>query len=132
MYSAVHGAIGVSIVVATYALTGNETIAMAFGGVLAFLSHDPTDRLGEKGLGKDSWKYELPTFVIAMLGGLFTGHFWMFWIGFTAANLMDIWDKKMYLSIIFPSKFKSSHDFPCHRRKSDVQFTLKQTRRSKS
>tara|TARA_B110000285_G_C14961178_1_gene531768 strand:- start:465 stop:914 length:450 start_codon:yes stop_codon:yes gene_type:complete len=127
MYSAVHGAIGVAIVTATFAITGNEVLSMAVGGFLAFLSHDPTDLLGEKGLGNGVFKYEIPAFIIMLLGGWLTGHLLLFYIGYTAANLMDLWDKKVYLSVFFPKKFPVRHDFPCHRRSPLINFSLKQT-----
>lgn len=130
MYSAVHGAIGVAVVGVTYLFTQNEVIAMTVGSILAFLAHDPTDRLGEKGYGniKSTLFYEIPPYLIMLLGGWLSGFFWLFLIGYIAGNGIDLIDKKMYLSVFNPKKYPVTYHFKCHRRKPNFQLTLKQTK----
>ena len=132
MYSNFHGSIGVAIVTTTYLITKDEVMAMAIGGFLSFLAHDPTDRLGEHNLGKYFLLYEIFPFIIAMAIGWYSGFFWMFFVGYFTGNIMDVWDKKLYLAILMPKKFKMLYDFPCHRRERSKikQLTLQQTKDS--
>ena len=51
MYTSVHTAVGTSIVMGTYAITKSELLAATAGGLLAFISHDAVDRLGETSYG---------------------------------------------------------------------------------
>jgi len=131
MYSNVHGVAGTLIVLATHAITKDTSVAIALGGTLAFLSHDPLDRLGEKSYGSlaTTIRWEGFSMWIFALAAYLSGQWPLFAVGWIAGNGMDIIDKKLYLSIALPSKFGPSWTlFPCHRRKPDVNLTLAQTR----
>jgi hypothetical protein len=148
MYSNVHGSIGIVAVVSSDILarnffTDNIFIRLAIitlGVIVAFLLHDPTDILGEKGYGglkKTLW-YEVPPFLLmlALAGATaFYAEQWWYYlslyiIGWTAGNGMDLWDKKGYFSIYDPRRYPATHFFYCHRRDAGQQipFTLQQTK----
>jgi hypothetical protein len=132
MYSNVHGVIGAITVATTYVLTKNETIALTLGMAIAFLLHNPTDYLGEKGYGsmKITLIYEIVPYIIFWTCAYFSGIWYLYILGWIAGNGMDLWDKKLYLSVFLPKKFPVRKDFSCHRRSSDkiIQFTLQQTK----
>ena len=46
---------------------------------------------------------------------------------YITGNIMDLIDKKLYLVVFFPEKFKVTRHFRCHRRRPNIQFTRKQT-----
>lgn len=136
MYSAVHGSIGIVAGSATYVgvlnLTNNFWLAFGVSCFVAFLLHDPTDRLGEHGLGKYFLAWEVVPFAAMMFLGWKVECFWLYLAWYTSGNIMDLVDKKLYLSILFPSKFKPTYHFRCHRRerKKIIPFTLKETQLS--
>lgn len=129
MYGNVHGTIGAAIVVSTAIITKDVTITYLVGGMVAFLLHDTIDLLGEKSYGntKTTIVYEAVPFSIFSIMAFLSGVWEMYFYGWFMGNLMDIIDKKLYLSIIFPSKYKSMHLFRCHRRAPKINFTRKQT-----
>ncbi len=130
MYSAFHGSVGVVLVSATYLVTKSEVLAFTLGGFLAFLSHDLIDRLGECSLGKGKTMitHEVIPYLIMIGSGLYINYFWLFFVGYICANGMDLIDKKMYLSVLFPKKHKASFWFKCHRRKPNIDLTYNQTK----
>ena len=131
MYSNVHGTIGASIVLATYAVTNDPITAAALGGAGAFVSHDALDRLGEKSYGdlKTSIIYEAAPLALFAYMAHLSGMWELYAVGWIAGNGMDIIDKKLYLSILWPSRFGPSWTkFACHRRRPDIQFSLRTTK----
>lgn len=129
MYPNVHGATGTLCTLGVYGVTKNETIAILFGGVLAFASHDVMDRLGEK-------HYPSTKFLLLFEGSLFAIFCFMAWksdqtllyaIGWIGGNLMDLIDKKFGLSIWNNKKYPYGQVFPCHRRSPNYDFNLWQT-----
>ena len=131
MYSNVHGTIGTGLVLATYAATGDTGTAIALGGAAAFVSHDALDRLGEKSYGDltETIMFEAVPLVVFAYMAHMSGMWWLYAVGWIAGNGMDLIDKKLYLSILWPSRFGPSNTFfPCHRRASNIQFTLRQTK----
>ena len=131
MYGNVHGTVGAALVLATYAATGDTGTAIALGGTAAFLSHDPIDRLGEKGYGdiQTTIVHEVVPMILFAYMAHLSGMWWLYAVGFLMGNGMDIIDKKLYLSILFPSRFGPSWTFfACHRRRPNIQLTLRQTK----
>lgn len=130
MHSSVHGNVGVSIGKTVLAITGVSIFGVILGSFLAFLSHDPVDRLGEKGYPsmKITLLYEVIPFLITMLLGFYDGNFWLYLLWYTSGNVMDLIDKKLYLSVFFPKKFPATYHFKCHRRRPNIQLNLKQTK----
>jgi len=131
MFSNVHGVVGTLLVVGTFALTGSLPVAIVLGGILAFLSHDILDRLGERTFGsiKQMAIFEAISLLVFMFAAWMSGLWVLYAVGWVMGNMMDIIDKKGYLSIIFPAKFGPSWTFfPCHRRKPDIMFTAGQTK----
>lgn len=130
MYSAVHSAVGIGLAVSGYALTGNWGGA-AVGFVAATISHDWLDRLfGEHGYGSLSktlaWE-GIPLLVFALSAWLSGPLWWVFAIGWLGGNLFDLIDKKLGLSILFPSKFPATTYIPCHKVKPRWKLSLKAT-----
>lgn len=130
MYSAVHGGIGIAVVGVTYLLTQNEVVAMTAGSVLAFLAHDPTDRLGEKAFSsmKETLLFELPPYFVMLFFGWYCESLLMFVVAYIAGNGIDLIDKRLYLSVFFPKKYPATKYFRCHRRKPNIQLTLRGTK----
>jgi len=131
MYSNVHGVAGTLLVLGAAQVSPDPVIAMAAGGIAAFYSHDVLDRLGEKSYGdlKTTALWEGIPFALFACVAFLSGQWWLYAFGWVMGNLMDIIDKKLYLAIIWPSRFGPSWKlFPCHRRKPDIQFTLNQTK----
>lgn len=129
MYSFHHGAIGASITnVSTSLLT--DPLGLMVGLPLAFIVHDPTDRLGEGNYGslKRTLILETVPFIALMITALAFDVFWISLLGYVLGNGIDLIDKKMYLSVLFPNKFKATKYFNCHRREPDIQLTTKQTK----
>ena len=125
MYPNVHGVVGTISAIATYSITKDYFIS----GIVAFLSHDVMDRLGEK-------HYPSTKFLLIFEGILFSIFCFLAWqsdqtllyaIGWISGNMMDLIDKRMGLSIINPTKYPYLQLFPCHRRKPDYDFNLWQT-----
>ena len=125
MYPNVHGVVGIISAIATYSITNDYFIS----GIVAFLSHDVMDRLGEK-------HYPSNKFLLIFEGILFSIFCFLAWqsdqtylyvIGWLQGNMMDLIDKRIGLSIINPTKYPYLQLFPCHRRKPNYDFTLNQT-----
>ena len=127
MYSNVHAFTGLAITTSIYAVTKSEPLAFAIGLPLAVISHYFIDYLFEKGLSKkEVFVYDiLPCFLYVALA-FFSGHFWLFILSWWAGNLFDLIDKKMYLAIFFPSKYKVTNYL--HNHKKGIRFTLQQTK----
>lgn len=128
MYSSHHAAVGVALTVAGYHAGGEAGVAVA--AVLAFLSHDPLDRIGEAAYGRafpfppdhPTMIWEGVPLVAALLAAVMAGPLW--WVivaGWVAGVLMDIIDKGL-LAIGWPEIF------PCHHRTPDAHLTLTQTK----
>ena len=129
MYTNVHATVGTAIVLSTYAVTKSEPIAIALGGALAFLSHDPLDLIGEKNYGskKNFFIFELSALAIFIIAAIASGKWMLFAAGWIGGNGMDLIDKKGGLSLINPNKYPYGTFFKCHRRKPKYNITLKQT-----
>ena len=127
MYSNPHAAVGLVLTTTTYVLTNSEELAFAIGIPLAIASHYFLDFLFEKHLSKkEVIEYDVIPSLIYVLLALFSGHFWLAMFSWWAGNLFDLIDKKLYLTIFFPKKFKATHYF--HNHKNGIRFTLKQTK----
>ena len=125
MYPNVHGVVGTISAIATYSITNDYFIS----GIVAFLSHDVMDRLGEK-------HYPSNKFLLIFEGSLFAIFCFLAWksdktilyaIGWLGGNLMDLIDKKGGLSIINNKKYPYGSFFKCHRRAPNFDFNLWQT-----
>lgn len=130
MYTNIHATAGTLIVLATHAVTQNTETAIALGGALAFLSHDPIDRLGEKNYGsmEISLRWEGVALAVFAIVAYLSGQWPLFAVGWIAGNGMDLIDKKLGLAIAFPDKFKFGYFFKCHRRAPNIKLTLGQTK----
>lgn len=129
MYPNVHGVVGTLCTLGVYGATKDQTLSLLFGGILAFISHDVMDRLGEK-------HYPSTKFLLLFEGSLFAIFCFMAWksnltilyaIGWIGGNLMDLIDKKFGLSIWNNAKYPYGQVFPCHRRAPNYQLNLWQT-----
>jgi len=125
MYPNVHGVVGTISAIATYKITNDYFIS----GIVAFLSHDVMDRLGEKHYPSTKFLliFEGILFAIFCFLALKSDQTYLYVIGWLQGNMMDLIDKRMGLSIINPTKYPYLQLFPCHRRKTDYDFTLNQT-----
>lgn len=125
MYPNVHGVVGTISAIATYSITKDYYSS----AIVAVLSHDVMDRLGEK-------HYPSTKFLLLFEGSLFAIFCFMAWksdqtllyaIGWFGGNLMDLIDKKFGLSIWNNKKYPYGSFFKCHRRKPNFDFNLWQT-----
>ena len=100
---------------------------LAIGIPLAIASHFVLDYINETVLSRKEQMYydALPSVLIYMLS-LFSGNFWLFLLGSVCGNLPDLIDKKLYLSIFFPNKFKSTEYL--HWQKTIINPTANQTK----
>ncbi|TVZ55586.1 hypothetical protein OD91_0841 [Lutibacter sp. Hel_I_33_5] len=127
MYSAPHTAVGITCTMLTYKLTNNLNASYLVGGIAAFMSHYFVDYLGEAGLKKSElFKFDVLPNIVILLIGFVSGNFWLFLVGSTMGNLMDIIDKKFYLSIFYPKKYPATYFF--HTQTPIIKFTEKQTK----
>ena len=79
------------------------------GCALAVLSHFGLDYINEAGFQKkDRTIFDMIPLIICFGVSIYTGNVMLFVQGWFFGNLPDIIDKKAYLSIFFPSKFKST------------------------
>jgi len=84
------------------------------GCLLAFGSHLLADYIGEaKGIVTTKQRIifdVIPTIILFISAYLFGGanEVWLVILGSIFGNLPDLIDKKMYLSIMFPTKFKAT------------------------
>lgn len=124
MYSNIHGTAGTLIVLGTYALTNDTVTSLALGGTLAFLSHDPLDRLGEKPYGdlKATLAWEVVPLAIFAYMAYLSGLWPLYAVGWVAGMGMDLVDKPAHLL------WNKGPYFKCHRRAPDINFTLAQTK----
>jgi len=82
------------------------------GCLLAFGSHLLADYIGEaKGIVTTKQRIifdVIPTIILFISAYLFggTSEVWLMFLGSVFGNLPDLIDKKLYLSILFPTKFK--------------------------
>ena len=77
------------------------------GCVLAVLTHFGLDYINEAGFQKkDRTIFDMIPLIICFGVSIYTGNVMLFVQGWFFGNLPDIIDKKAYLSIFFPSKFK--------------------------
>lgn len=129
MYPNVHGITGTLCTLGVYGLTKDLTVSAIAGGILAFASHDLLDRLGEK-------HYPSTKFLLLFEGSLFTIFCMIAWfssltvlyvIGWFSANLMDLIDKKMGLSVYDNIRYPYGQFFKCHRRKPNFNLSFEQT-----
>ena len=100
---------------------------LAIGIPLAIVSHFVLDYINESGLSKKEQMYydALPSVLIYTLA-LFSGNFWLFLLGSICGNLPDLIDKKLYLSIFLPDKFKMTQYL--HWQKTLINPTANQTK----
>lgn len=77
---------------------------------LAIGSHFILDYINENGFtAKDRLCFDIIPSMLCYAFALFFGNFWLFLLGSICGNLPDLIDKKLYLSIFFPKKFKSTN-----------------------
>ena len=99
-----HTVIGYSVI----KLVGGNPL----GCLLAFVSHLLVDYIGEaKGIVTTKQRIVfdvIPTIILFISAYLFggTNEVWLVFLGSLFGNMPDLIDKKMYLTILFPTKFK--------------------------
>ena len=105
MYSTPHTTTAAGIIVG---LGDNFMVSIP----LAIISHFFVDFIDEKGLSKDDrFSFDIvPQILISGLA-LVSGSFWLWLVASMTGNLFDLIDKKLYLSIFYPSKYKSTKFF---------------------
>ena len=97
-----------------HTLAGIIAIKLAYtniyvGCALAVLSHLGLDYINEAGFQKkDRTIFDMIPLIICFGVSIYTGNVMLFVQGWFFGNLPDIIDKKAYLSIFLPSKFKST------------------------
>ena len=101
------------------------------GCVVAVITHFVFDYVGEKGIVsvKDRVIYDVLPTAIAFIVVYFTGGITdvgILLIGSILGNLPDLIDKKLYLTILFPNKFKNTEYL--HWQKVKFHPTEKQTK----
>jgi hypothetical protein len=105
MYATPHMAAGFSIILA---FKDN----LAIGIPLAIASHFILDFVDERGVPRKQAVYtDLLPALLCFIVSLFTGHFWLLFLGNICGNLFDLIDKKLYLAMFIPSKFKATKYF---------------------
>ena len=123
----VHGITGTACTLSVYAITKDIATSVIVGGIIAFLSHDVMDRLGEM-------KYKNFIYNEAVLFAIFCFIAWqseltlLYAVGWIGGNTMDLIDKKMGLSVYDNKKYPFGTFFPCHRRTPNYFLTIKQTK----
>ena len=76
---------------------------------LAIASHLVLDYVNERGLtSEDKFTFDIFPSLFCYFLALFSGEFWLFLLGSIMGNLPDLIDKKLYLSIFYPTKFKAT------------------------
>lgn len=83
------------------------------GCLLAFVSHLVADYVNENGLKTIKQRIifdVIPTIILFIASYFYGGWYevWLVFLGSVFGNLPDLIDKKLYLTILFPSKFKST------------------------
>ena len=122
MYPNVHGVVGVISAVATCSITKDYYSS----AIIAFLSHDLLDRLGETRY-KNLLYYEALFFAIFCYLAWKSDQTILYFIGWFAGNMMDFIDKKGGLSIYNLKKYPYGDFFPCHRRSPNFDLNATQT-----
>ncbi len=125
-YSNVHGVTGALIALGGYQAGGDP--GLLAGLAAAFLSHDLLDRIGEKSYGdmRASFVWEFVPLMVFLAVVSVHPLGWVLGAGWIAGNMMDLIDKRLYLSVfglVEPGEF-----FPCHRRSPTVPLTQRQTK----
>jgi hypothetical protein len=88
------------------------------GAFVATGSHALLDMVNESGFKmKDNIIFDMIPTIMCFLVSIYTQNFWVFFKGWAFGNLFDLYDKKMYLTMFFPNKFKRTERFhwgkPC-------------------
>lgn len=105
MYATPHTSVGVAII-----YTFKEKLEI--GIPLAIMSHFVLDFIDEKGLSEEERAYfDIAPSLSLMLMFWYFDIYWWFVLGSVLGNLFDLIDKKLYLSVFFPKKFKSTKYF---------------------
>tara|TARA_R110000772_G_scaffold188838_2_gene299922 strand:- start:867 stop:1292 length:426 start_codon:yes stop_codon:yes gene_type:complete len=85
-----------------------------FGCLLAFISHLVADYIGESGgikTPKQRVFFDIIPTIILFIASYFYGGLYEVWLvalGSIFGNMPDLIDKKLYLAIIYPTKFKAT------------------------
>lgn len=122
MYPNVHGITGALCAVGTYSITKDYYSS----AIVAFLSHDLMDRLGET-------RYKYLLYYEAVFFAIFCYLAWksdltiLYFVGWFCGNLMDFIDKKGGLSIYNLKKYPYGTFFKCHRRTPNFNLNAQQT-----
>ena len=83
---------------------------LAIGIPLAIASHFLLDYVNESGLTfKEKMYFDALPSLLIYIFALLSGNFWLFLLGSVCGNLPDLIDKKLYLSIFLPNKFKMTN-----------------------
>ena len=91
----------------TTPLTIPIRIYLIVGIILGIITHFILDYINERGLSfKDDVKFDIIPHVLCYIIAFATGQFGLFLVGSTSGNLPDLIDKKLYLSMFLPKKFK--------------------------
>lgn len=126
MYSNAHATTALVCTTSVLLITKDIKKAYWIGITLAIVSHWFLDFLKEKGMTKkEAIIYDVVPGIPYFLMALFSGYFWLFMFSWLAGNLLDLIDKKMYLVIFFPKKYKPTYYF--HKHKTGIQLSKKQT-----
>lgn len=106
-----HTVLGYAAVATLYV---ENPLTLFIGFYVAFISHLILDYIGEsngiKTTNQRLYLDVLPTLVLASICGIVGGwtELGLFIVGSIGGNLPDLIDKKLYLSIIYPNKYKST------------------------
>jgi len=87
------------------------------GTACVFALHYPIDYLGEN-VSKGYQKYEIIFHALYLTLGIIYNDWIMFLIYALSGNLMDVIDKKLYLSILYPYKY--SHWYIFHKKERNT------------
>jgi len=82
---------------------------LAIGIPLAIASHFALDYINESGLSqKERFQFDIIPSLVCYIVAIFSGQFWLFLLGSICGNLPDLIDKKLYLAMFFPKKYKAT------------------------
>jgi len=128
VYTSAHSAVGIGIVLSGYLLAGPPG-AVVFS-IPAFASHDLLDRVGESSYGglSNTAKWEAPAMIATGIASIFSGLWGVYLLGVVSGNLMDIIDKRFYLSSLAPDVYPPKKTFNCHRRSPNIETSLRTTK----
>lgn len=126
MYSNPHAAVGVICTATVLAITKDVNTAYFVGLPLAIISHWFLDFVKEAGFSKNEvFLFDVLPSVLFIVVAFFSGYFWLFMFSWWAGNLLDLIDKKLYLTVFYPKKFKPTFYF--HKHQTGYQITKTQT-----